>query len=584
MRKLIICLLLLFCMLNFSCEKEFKLSSNTGELCSQYIKAWKSFYPSRAYSRGFLESIFLFEDYSAKQIDKWIFFNQNFLEKVNALGPDLPQSDRIDLRLLKTQIKQELKKWEEEKPHINSISFYSRLVSQAIPRILESELLLPDEKYRIISKRLDDVSRICAAAEQMLENGSPKSMERSLAGLERAAAYYGEEVPEIMDILVPSAQKKEFAAECHDTAARIRGLISYIKENIFPNLTLSDSQILGREKYSGMLKLYADIDLTPEQLEKMALEEIQTVRKMMADLSLEYFKEAYPARKVPEDIDSLVKRALSDMEKNHPAGEQEYLHLLRGFAKEAEEFVREKKIATIPAHQTLSIELAPESSGPMARIGFVQPAPPFHPNPWTTWNLATIPDTHPQKEREEFWRSFNNHFKKFIVIHELFPGHYIQTKIARENPHHVRVLFPYGLYSEGWATLCERVALDAGWDNGNKLTRLAQLRKRLENANRAYTSVQAHCNGWEKEKILDFSIQTSLLAPQFAKSLWGRLMRSPMQITSYFLGNQMFTEVYKDEMKRRGDEFCTLEFMDTILRAGPIPLDEFPELFKAKQH
>ncbi len=183
MRKLIICLLLLFCMLNFSCEKELKLSSNTGELCSQYIKAWKSFYPSRAYSRGFLDSIFLFEDYSAKQIDKWIFFNQNFLEKVNALGPDLPQGDRIDLRLLKTQIKQELKKWEEEKPHINSISFYSRLVSQAIPRILESELLLPDEKYRIISKRLDDVSRICAAAEQMLENGSPKSMERSLAGL-----------------------------------------------------------------------------------------------------------------------------------------------------------------------------------------------------------------------------------------------------------------------------------------------------------------------------------------------------------------------------------------------------------------
>jgi len=572
----------MFCVLNFCCEKGLKVSSNTGELCSQYIETWKSFYPSRAYSRGFLESIFLFEDYSAKQIDRWIFYNQNFLEKVNTLGTDLPYADRIDLRLLKIQIKQELKKWEEEKPHINSFSFYSRPVSQAIPRILESELLLPAEKYRIIYKRLDGVRRICAAAKQMLENGSPKSMERSLAGLERAAVYYGEELPVIMDVLIPLAQKKEFVAECQDTAAWIRSLLSYVKENIFPNLTLSDSQILGREKYAGMLKLYTDIDLTPEQLEKMALKEIQTVRKMIADLSLEYFKEAYPARKVPENLDDLVKRALGDMEKNHPSGEQEYLNLLRGFAKEAEEFVREKKIATIPEHQTLSIELAPESSGPMARIGFVQPAPPFHPNPWTTWYLATIPDTHPQKEREEFWRSFNNHFKKFIVIHELFPGHYIQTKIARENPHHVRILFPYGLYSEGWATLCERVALDEGWDNGNKLTRLAQLRKRLENANRAYTSVQAHCNGWEKEKVLEFSIQTSLLAPQFAKSLWGRLMRSPMQITSYFLGNQMFTKIYENEMKRRGDEFCTREFMDAILRAGPIPLDEFPELFKAK--
>jgi uncharacterized protein (DUF885 family) len=505
------------CVLNFCCGKELKVSSNTGGLCSQYIEAWKSFYPSRAYSRGFMDSIFLFEDYSAKQIDKWIFYNQNFLEKVNILGTDLPHGDRIDLRLLKTQVRSELRKWKEEEPHINSISFYSRAVSQAIPRILETELLLPAEKHRIIYKRLNDVRRICAAAEQMLENGSPKSMERSLAGLERAAGYYGEELPAIMDVLVPPAQKKEFAAECQDTAARIRGLISYVKENIFPNLTLSDSQILGSEKYAGMLKLYTDIELTPEQLEKMALEEIQTVREMITDLSFEYFKETYPARKIPEDFDELVKRALSDMEENHPSGEQEYQHLLRGFAKEAEEFVREKEIATIPEHQTLSIELAPESSGPMARIGFVRPAPPFHPNPWTTWYLATIPDTHPQKEREEFWRSFNNHFKKFIVIHELFPGHYIQTKIARENPHHVRILFSYGLYSEGWATLCERVALDAGWDNGNKLTRLAQLRKRLENANRAYTSVQAHCNGWEKEKVLEFSIQTSLLAPSLLK-------------------------------------------------------------------
>ena len=164
----------------------------------------------------------------------------------------------------------------------------------------------------------------------------------------------------------------------------------------------------------------------------------------------------------------------------------------------------------------------------------------------------------------------------------MFPGHYIQSKINRENPHPVRILFPYGLYSEGWATLCERVALDAGWDNHNKLTYLAHLRKRIENANRAYTSVQVHCNGWDQEKVHEFSVNTSLLAPQFAKSLWGRLMRSPMQITSYFLGTQKFTELYENERKRLGDKFRNIDFMDTVLRAGPIPLDEFPGIFKNK--
>jgi uncharacterized protein (DUF885 family) len=34
------------------------------------------------------------------------------------------------------------------------------------------------------------------------------------------------------------------------------------------------------------------------------------------------------------------------------------------------------------------------------------------------------------------------------------------------------------------------------------------------------------------------------------------------------------------EKKRLGEKFRIIDFMDTILRAGPIPLDEFPEIFK----
>jgi uncharacterized protein (DUF885 family) len=116
------------------------------------------------------------------------------------------------------------------------------------------------------------------------------------------------------------------------------------------------------------------------------------------------------------------------------------------------------------------------------------------------------------------------------------------------------------------------VALDAGWDNHNKLTYLAHLRKRIENANRAYTSVQVHCNGWDQEKVHEFSVNTSLLAPQFAKSLWGRLMRSPMQITSYFLGTQKFTELYENERKRLGNKFRGLNCSQAI---------PFPGLSKA---
>ena len=95
--------------------------------------------------------------------------------------------------------------------------------------------------------------------------------------------------------------------------------------------------------------------------------------------------------------------------------------------------------------------------------------------------------------------------------------------------------------------------------------------------------MQVHCNDWSQEQVMKFSTETSLLAPQFAKSLWGRIMRSPMQLTSYFLGGQQFTELLAAEKERLGEQFDLKDFMDTIMQIGPIPIDEFAKIFKEKR-
>lgn len=549
-------------------------------LCGQYIAAWKQFYPSRALGKGILSSIFDYEDFSARSIGKWLDYNKKVLAEITTPGRDLPLEDGIDARLLKIQVKSEIEKWEVEGPHKVSLGLYARPISRAVSHLLTTRLLTPGEKYRLIVNRLAGVNNLCAAGIQMLKDESPKSLEEGLKSLERSILFYQKILPRQVKAWIKPGSFGEFAKKCGNTAARIRGLMSHVRNKIKPRLTRSDSDVLGHREFARKLKLYTDSDLTPGRLERMAEKEIQLVRKLMAQTAREYFKETYPDEKVPVKFDVLINRALWDMEKHHTSSGQEYLQFWKKIAGQAEAFVREKKIATLPENSTLSIKLAPESAGPMARVGWVSPAPPFHPTPWTTIYLPFIPDSHPEKEKKEFWRSFNLPFNKFIVIHELFPGHYIQGKINRENPHLVRIHFPYGLYSEGWATLCERVALEVGWDDYNKLTKLAHLRKRLENANRAYCSVQVHCYHWDKKKIMDFSVKTSLLAPQFAKSLWGRLIRAPMQMTSYFLGSAQFYRLYESEKERLKDRFRTLDFMDTILRAGPIPIDEFTKIFR----
>ena len=340
---------------------------------------------------------------------------------------------------------------------------------------------------------------------------------------------------------------------------------------------------LGRDAYAAALLQYYDMEITPEEVAERALQEIHDVRRLMAETAAAHWAEAHaetPAGPPPGDEGALVAWALAEMEKDRASSQQESLELFTRFADEAEAFVREAGIATLPPERTLDIVLTPASAGPAQRIGFVDPAPPFDSTAVTVLSIPTIEDTFPAAEKEDFYRSFNNHFNKAIIVHELFPGHYMQAKIASMNPRQARSLFPYEPYIEGWATLVEKIALDAGWDDHNRLTYLAHLRKRLENANRAYTSVQVHCFGWTEDQVLRFSEEESLLAPQFAKSLWGRLERSPMQVTSYFLGADLLRRILEAEKERLGEGFDVRAFNDAILRAGPVPFDLIPEVLR----
>jgi uncharacterized protein (DUF885 family) len=433
-------------------------------LITDYIEAWKNFYPARAAGLGLEEYRDRAEDRSPPAIQRWVSFNDSILASISQAPATLSLDQRIDLRLIRNQGRTELARWAE-----------------------------------------------------------------------------GEGEP---------GGTGDFR--------------------------------LGREAYQAQLERYYDMAITPEEVAERALQEIRDVRRLMAETALAHWNDTHPSKPAPEAERELIDSVLAEMEEDRPSSQQESLELFTRFADEAEAFVREKQIATLPFERTLEIVLTPASAGPAQRIGFVDAAPPFDPTPMTVLSLPTIEDTFPAREKEDFYRSFNNHFNKAIIVHELFPGHYMQLKIASGNPRKARIFFPYEPFVEGWATLVEKIALDAGWDDYNRLTYLAHLRKRLENANRAYTSVQVHCFGWTEREVLRFSEEEALLAPQFAKSLWGRLRQSPMQMTSYFMGNDSLSRILEAEKERLGQAFEVRAFNDAILHAGAIPFDMIPEVLVSR--
>ncbi|PTM09171.1 MAG: hypothetical protein DA407_06380 [Bacteroidetes bacterium] len=543
-------------------------------LSESYINEWKQFYPSKALSDGIHASVFQFEDVSEENILKWLNFNEQVLLELSK-GNNI---DPLDARLLRVQVQSEIDKWKKLSQHTSSLSMYVRIISNALNPVLNADYLITSEKASLICQRLIQVTNISDAAKNNLMVVAEDDLESGINRLGFVLEFYKNDLSKTLENELSIPKCLNFQENLDTSIKSLETLLSFAKSELSANKKES-KKILGHDEYARQLKLYTDSELSPEELSNIALEEIETVRGLLGDVSKTYLKSAYPNSIIPENLTQLIEKAFADMEKDAPLNATDYLQFWNELSEAAIKFIEKNEIATLPKNNTLRIITAPESAGPAARIGWVGSAPPFSPNPITTLNLPSIPETLPKQEQIDFWASFNRPFNRMIVIHELFPGHYMQLKISRETPHPIRLLFPYGIYTEGWATFTEKVLLDAGWEKDDHLTLLAHLRKRLENANRAYTSMQVHCNGWSQDQVLKFSTETSLLAPQFAKSLWGRIINSPMQLTSYFLGGKQFTALLHSEKERLGDKFDLKFFMDTIMKTGPVPIDGFYDIF-----
>jgi len=548
------------------------------DMDQEYLSEWRAFYPSKSVDLGIHASVYSYEDYSKDRIDAWLNYNKK-MEKLLADPVNPYRTGRpINARLLYNQISNEIYKWEITQPHLHDLQLYTKAIAQSVQPVWEAVFLLEKEKADIICQRLQAVIKLCTAAQNSLTTVEATNLSQGIRQLEKAKNAFNAEFSDRIIKHSGLASCSTIHEDQQLVVQSIEALIKHISKELKPK-SIKDSKVLGITRYAEQLARYTDSALSPEELADIALEEIHKVRTLIEDVSAHYLSVQYPDKSY-SDASSMVKAAFENMEKDAPENGADYLKFWEQLSRDAISFIEKNKIASLPEFQTLRIMSAPESAGAAARIGWVDSAPPFSPNPLTTLYLPSVPDTLPEQEKIDFWSSFNKPFNRMIVIHELFPGHYMQIKISRETSHPIRLYFPYPVYFEGWATFCEWVLLDAGWEKERPLTYLAHLRKRLENANRAYTSVQVHCNNWTQEQVLKFSTETALLAPQFAKSLWGRIMRSPMQLTSYFLGGKQFTALLKAEKERLGTNFNLQLFMDTIMKAGPIPIDAFYEIFK----
>ena len=534
-----------------------------------YISEWAEFYPSAALSNGLKDAAWEFEDFSGNRVEQWIAYNQHTLEMLEALS-GLSVNEQVDARVLRRQAMRELERWVHDKALVNQPAWYAEVISQALTYILVREQFTPEEKFDAVLQRLPGIQSMCELGIVNLQDGSPERTRRAVQVLERTRTFYHDSLPGLMNDWSGGTRREQVTQAINDTVSSADALVRHIRDNVLPDASIPDR--LDDKDYARKLRIYTDSDLTPVQLRDSAAAEIEEVRKLMTIEAEAWWNEQGSGSPMPADENELLEAVMTEMEQARADNRADFLNLFRELTDRAERFLVQNDLATVPLPRTIYVGLSPDHfSG--AAYGGVYSTGPFNPGADTLFYLPSIPDDSTAEQKNGFYRSFNDHFNTMIIAHEIYPGHYLQLKVAAATAPALRSLFGNGVYIEGWGTFSEELMLDAGWDDHNRLTRLAHLRKRLENATRAYVSVMVHVHDWNRDQVMEFAVTRGLLPPQFAVNLWVRVMNNPLQIPSYFLGFHGFRALWAEENRRLGENFKTRDFVDKVLRAGPVPID-----------
>ena len=171
-------------------------------------------------------------------------------------------------------------------------------------------------------------------------------------------------------------------------------------------------------------------------------------------------------------------------------------------------------------------------------------------------------------------RGNSPHLNFGSVMHELVPGHYMQSYMtSRFNAHRGKLLrTPF--WGEGWAQYWEFHFLSKGLPRNNSDT-VGMLFWRLHRANRIIFSLNYQLGKWSPEQAVDFLVKEGGFELANAEAEVRRSAMAsrypPLYQIAYMIGALQFRALY-EELVESGKMSAT-EFHDAIILGGSLPVE-----------
>jgi uncharacterized protein (DUF885 family) len=561
----------------------FSAETQDGEyeaVAEEFIKGYLGAHPLEATSLGLHEYDGKITDYSRLALDAELSRLRRFDDRLAKFDlSKLSPRQSVDLRILQAAVKKNLFEMQDMAIFERNPMVYARAADVNV--YIKRNFAPLEDRVRSLVAIESQVPNILIAARTNLNEIVPKPYVELAIQIARGSAdFLKKDLVAAIGTLKDEQLRAAFHEANRKAANALNDYAAWLEREKLPKASMDFT--LGEEKFARFLAQTELVNLPPQKILEIGLEQIKAEQAAFADAA----KKIDP-KKLPIEV-------FKQIQSEHPTSE----NLIPDVAKDLDQirkYVLNQRLVSLPSDIRAKVKETPQYLRATSFASMDTPGP-FEKRANEAYYYVTPAENDwPEKQKAEWLTAFNYYTADIVSIHEAYPGHYVQFLHLNASPaNKVEKIFGSYAFVEGWAHYCEKMMLDEGYGSSTAATpsedevkraakyRMAQADEALLRLCRLCVSIKMHTQKMSIDDATRFFQENCYYEQKPARQEAMRGTFDPGYL-NYTLGKLQILKLREDYKAQQGDDFSLQKFHNELLNHGMPPIRLLRELMLKDQ-